>query len=257
MIKRVLLWAAVSCVVATACTEKIDLPLKDSEAQVVIEGIVDNGAGPHYVLITKSKLYYENNDIERVTDAQVVIADDAGNVDTLTSLANGIYLTNSLQGVVGRTYYLSAKVGEVLYTAQCKMPAPVAIDSVVYAPDALDNDNLRPRVYFTDPAASDNFYRIISFVNDTATGGIQIHTDRLWNGKIRNYRVGGDPETGDTVKVNLVSITSNLYDYFRVLDTNDGFAQSAAPANPPIQYTPKALGYFSAQSYTTQSLIIP
>ncbi len=244
----------------TSCTEKIDLKLNDSEPQLVIEANVSNKPGPYTVILSKSRLYYENNAFTGVSGAQIVLSDNAGNVDTLTEIAAGFYQTNFIQGTIGRTYLLEVTNEGITYSASCKIPVSVAIDSVALREDIEFNGDIsqEPRVYFSDPAGVENFYRIIGYTNEIQSGGANIHRDRLWDGKQRNYGVpSGDLESGDTLVTNLLSIDARVYQFFNEFNESSGFAQPAAPASPNSMYTPKALGYFSAHSLVSDTLIIP
>lgn len=244
----------------TACTEKIDLKLQDSTPQLVIEGNISDKPGPYYVILSKSRLYYEDNSFTGMPGAVIVLSDDAGNADTLTEAAPGLYLSNTIQGTIGRTYHLEVNSEGVQYNSYCYMPAAVNIDSVSVQLDQQFNGEERKegRVYFTDPAGIENYYRVVSTKNGELSNGFNIHRDRLWDGKARNYGTGnGELTAGDTLTVDLWSIDAHVYDYFNEFNQNDGFAQPAAPANPTSVFTPKALGYFSAHSVKSQTIYVP
>jgi hypothetical protein len=246
-------------IISTSCTEKIDLKLKNSEPQLVIEANVNDQAGPYYVILTKSRLYYESNQLTVVEGAVVVLSDDAGNVDSLQQILPGLYQTQSIQGSAGRTYHLQVNVDGTLYESYCKMPLPVDIDSVTLFEDRRLNGDVgtRARVYFTDPAGVRNQYRITSVRNEEDSRGFDLHRDRLWDGKQRNYEVSSsDLEPGDTIITKLLSIDERIYEYMNVIE-NNGFGQTAAPANPSSIYTPFALGYFSAHSIKSRTIIVP
>ncbi|MBK7149523.1 MAG: DUF4249 domain-containing protein [Bacteroidetes bacterium] len=257
---RLLLAGLTSIIVATSCTEKIDLKLNNSEPQLVIEANVSNKPGPYTVILSKSRLYYENNAFAGISGAQIILSDNAGNIDTLTEIAAGFYQTNFIQGTIGRTYQLEVSSEGTTYRASCTMPAAVSIDSVVVREETGFNGELDKdaRVYFTDPAGIENFYRIIGYKNEVPSSGANIHRDRLWDGKQRNYGVpSGGIETGDTLIANLLSIDARVYQFFNEFNESSGFAQPAAPATPNSMYTPGALGYFSAHAISADTILIP
>lgn len=257
---RICAIALVAAMMGSACTEKIDLPLKTSEPQLVIEGNISDKPGPYYVILTKSKFYYEDNLIEGVSGAQLVINDDAGNVDTLVEVIAGLYSTQTIQGTIGRTYHLQVIAENKQYDASCKMQTPVDIDSIAIENRLEFNGDSakRGRVYFTDPFGVRNFYRIISYQNEEQSKGFNLHNDRLWDGKQRNYGVSaGNVETGDTLQVDLLSLDEKIYNYFVEIDANSGFAQPAAPSTPTGIFTPATLGYFSAHSIKSKTIIVP
>ena len=255
---KTLLVPFAAVIINSACTEKIDLKLKNSEPQVVIEGRVNDRPGPYYVAITKSRLYTENNNFSGIAGAQVIISDDAGNIDTLVpGFIAGLYQTNFIQGVVGRTYKLSATVEGTTYVSLCKMNAPVDIDTITLVTETgFDGkQEIEAKMQIHDPAGVTNYYHVFS-VRD---GYHAEHRDRLWDGKIREFNIPHkDLVSGDTLEAELWSVSQQVYTFFDQIDQNqNNFGAPAAPANPDVVFTPAALGYFSAHSIKSKTVIIP
>lgn len=246
----------------TACTEKIDLDLKNSTPELVIEGYINDQPGPYYVALTKSKLYNEDFNFKGVTGAVVVMSDDAGNTDTLMeSGIQGLYNTNTIQGVVGRTYHLEVTADGKTFHSYCMMHPPVEIDSIIITEETGFNGEKRldGEIQVTDPPGLGNSYRVVSTLEGYQSSGFSVHTDRLWDGKIRNFDIPhSDFESGDTVNVELWSIDEHVYNYFSEFNQNqNNFGAPAAPANPTPVFTPGTLGYFSAHSVKKMSRIVP
>ena len=242
----------------TSCTEKIDLKLNNAEPRIVIEGWISDKPGPYLVGVTNSRLYTDNNQFEGVPNAVVVISDDAGNADTLSPTAlTGIYQTGFIQGTVGRNYRLDVTAEGTTSPSICKMNNPVDIDSIVLTTRTGFNGEtqLRPEMYIRDPAGVRNFYRVFN----VGTGEYGVHSDLLWDGKIRNFRIPhNELSSGDTVVAELWSIDEHVYNYFNQFNQNqNNFGSSAAPANPDAVFTPAALGYFTAHSVKSSTFIIP
>ncbi len=258
---RTLVLTLIAAAINTACTQKIDLKLKNSDPKFVIEGNISDSPGPYYVIITKSRLFTDDNQFAGVPAAQVIISDDAGNTDTLSEPIAGLYSTNFIQGVVGRTYHLQVSVEGTTYESYCKMQAPVAFDSIAITTETnfQGETKLVGDIFVQDPANVPNSYRVVSYLNGDKSGGFNIHTDRLWDGKLRSFNVPhSDFTPGDTLQVDLWSIDEHIYTYFSEFNQNqNNFGAPAAPANPTTVYTPSALGYFSAHSITSKTIIIP
>src|ERR1035438_947080 len=109
--KRLILLSVISALIAASCTKDIHLNLQNASGLIVIEGFITNDSGPYYVVISKTITFYDTNNLVPVTGAKVIMTDDAGNRDSLTSIYYpGLYLTQSIQGTVGRTYHLSVNV---------------------------------------------------------------------------------------------------------------------------------------------------
>ena len=158
----------------TSCTEVIEIDLNSSNPALVIEGSITNEAGPYSIKLSKSVNYDESNTFPAVSGATVIISDDAGNRDTLTEGAGGIYTTKYLQGVQGRTYNLFVKDGEKEYTSVSKMENMITLDSI-YAfsfagggPGGPPSDsNMLVFNIFQDPAAIKNYYRLVQYIKKT------------------------------------------------------------------------------------------
>ena len=258
---RIFLIVLVAALMSTACSEKIDLKIKNAPPGLVIEGNLNDQAGPYYVLISKSKLFTDNNSFTGVPAAVVVISDDAGNSDTLTESIAGLYQTNTMQGIVGRTYHLRVTAEGTTYDSYCKMQSPVDIDSIALSTETGFRGDVKKvaNILVQDPGAVPNYYRVMSILNGGISTGFDIHRDRLWDGKLRSFGVPhSDFHSGDTLQVNLLSIDEHLYNYFAEFNDNqNNFGAPAAPANPDPVFTPAALGYFSAHSIKSKTVIIP
>ncbi|MCW5908283.1 MAG: DUF4249 domain-containing protein [Chitinophagales bacterium] len=258
---RLVLVATIAVAISYSCTEKIDLVLKNSEPQLVIEGNISDEPGPYYVILTKSRLYNDDNSFTGLSGATVVLSDDAGNSDTLTSNIDGLYQTNFIQGTVGRTYHLQVNAEGKTYDSYCMMPTPVDIDSIVITEETGFDGKTRKvgDILVRDPAGVQNNYRVVSEMQGYKSSGFSVHSDRLWDGKLRSFNVPhSDYQTGDTLTVSLWSITEHVYKYFRDFNQNqNNFGAPAAPANPTSVFTPSTLGYFSAHSVKTKTVIVP
>ena len=254
---RIIVLAFAAAIFNSSCSEKIDLKLKNSEPQIVIEGRLSDQPGPYSVVISKSRLYYENNQFETLPGALVVISDDAGNIDTLAEVAPGFHQTNLIQGVVGRTYKLSVTVEGTTYVSLCKMQPPVDIDSIIFSTETEFDGTVKNRAQMivNDPPGVQNFYRLFS----PKDGYYDLHRDRLWDGKTRYFNVPHkDFLGGDTLEIELWSIDESVYNFFSTFNQNqNNFGAPAAPANPDPVFTPAALGYFSAHSVKSKTVIIP
>jgi len=168
------------------CVEPFDLELDKAKARLVVQGLIENNAGPHYIRLTKSNpglKVIENNDsgyidnffniIEDaiiVEDATVIITDDFGQTETLELIPKkdeldpydntfqefgGFYKTSNFIGVEGRTYSIKITTieGEI-YTASDYMHPISKIDSIKFQKvmgDIGKWDYYVPSLYFKDP----------------------------------------------------------------------------------------------------------
>jgi hypothetical protein len=121
-------------VVWMSCVDKVDLSLPAEELPLIIEGQITDQPGPHTVKISRAYPvdgnYYSREGVE---GAQVTITDNAGNVDVLQDISGGSYVTQVMNGVVGRTYQLEVKLGGTTFQSTPQLMAPAgSIDSIYF-----------------------------------------------------------------------------------------------------------------------------
>ena len=243
----------------SACTKEIDLDLGDVSNKVVIEAIVSEGPGPHSVVLTRSVGFAEANDLPGISNAVVTLSDDQGNSEQLVeSGPAGTYTSSVVPGVQGHSYQLSVQVDGTTYSAQCTMPVAVSLDSLRI--DSLPSFGTFAKVviptYF-DPPGMDNYYRMLVSINGVKQPGIIVQSDRITDGNLVEAPLFLDDEllSGDVVQVTMLCISRDVYTYFFSMNQNVGNA--ATPADPVSNISTGALGYFTAQTSSTRSVVVP
>lgn len=115
-----------------------------------VQARITDGARPYYVQLSNALPYNDQyttlaKDVA-VKGAKIVLEDNAGNSETLTEQANGLYATSAtgIQGVVGRYYTLTivTKTGDTYKSNACLLNPPLEIDSVYY--EKTINQTLNP-----------------------------------------------------------------------------------------------------------------
>ncbi len=247
-------------VLFASCEKVIELDLKDVEPKLVVEAVITDQEGPHYVKLTKSVNFNQPSIYPLVEDAFVVISDNTGVVDTLTYTENGIYQTSKIQGVVGRMYDLKIIAEGETYTSRTIMPAKVNLDTIVVIDFQFGPTLLKyPIPIYLDPAEFGNKYRFLLTVNGEKINDIILINDNVNNGQYNGQPLratGVTIKSGDIVKVEMQTISEAVYNYYYTLDqiSARGGGGGTTPANPPSNVTGGALGNFSA--HTTQSKTI-
>jgi len=249
-----------------SCTKEIEIELNSSTPQIIIEGSITDQEGPYTVKITKSVNFSEDNNFPPVENAEVIISDNEGNMETLQEILPGIYKTQNLQGMQGRVYNLTVNTENQTFTASSQMPNTVNLDSLSYteriSPIPGNNQNLFSIIpAFTDPANVKNNYRFIQTANNVKDKSIIIANDDLTDG-LPNQRplmsIDFEIQMGDTVEIEMQNIDNKMYDYFYSLSQINGSspAGTGTPANPTSNISGGALGYFSAHTVQKMSVII-
>ena len=165
------------------CVEEFKLDLDNVQQRVVIEGLVENNAGPHFVRVTKSSTgaFIKNNyldideNIEIIEDAIVIISDDSGQTEQLILVPEnsndevvfnkgGYYKTTNFIGEPHRTYTLTVttKEGKIYSASDYMKPKPI-INSLSYELRILEKDGQEyyvPLLSFFEPEEINDYYLI-------------------------------------------------------------------------------------------------
>lgn len=249
-----------------SCEKFIDVDIKDSEPQIVIEGTMNTDSSNYTVKISMT-VPYNSTGNTYVNNATVILSDDLGFSENLTFVGDGKYQTTNIAGIVGRTYTLTVLHEGVTYVNYSQIKNPVPIDSIntIFIPaNSLPGveEGTYLRVYFTDPVGLGDRYRMILTKNDTVYNSVDdyfLFTDVFDDGLQDVTLFAGDRfilESGDQIKVELWTLDEHVHDYFNTLENiiSEGFAPTGVPDNPNSYWTNGALGFFNAYSYDIDSL---
>ncbi|AMR25531.1 hypothetical protein A0257_22850 (plasmid) [Hymenobacter psoromatis] len=273
-----LLTAAALLLTATGCEKVLDLPLKTSPVNIVIEGNLVDDNRPAQVRLTTSVNYKQANAYPPVTGAVVTLSDNAGSLEVLRETSPGQYVGATLRGVPGRVYTLRVETGGAAYVAVSTLPAVVPFEEVHTEPGAFGNDDgLQTVVQYTDPVGLGNSYLFRQYRNGQLNKTIYLQNDKFNDGKHVDQQLrsgnsgpggnaGGPPPapidlliSGDSLTVEMQNVDPGVYQYFstlnRILQENP--ASSVTPANPTSNFSGGALGYFSAHSRRVRRIKVP
>ncbi|HXB93983.1 MAG TPA: DUF4249 domain-containing protein [Puia sp.] len=249
---------------ASACKKVINVDLNSVVPQIVIEGEVTNDATSFFVRISKTVDFSASNSFPPVTGAKVRLTDTTNGVtDLLVEVNPGLYQSIEVGGVPHHTYALDVVADGKEYTAYSTMPAQVRLDSITFAKNiGFDNKmEINAVAGFQDPVGLGNYYQFTETVNHRVIPDIFVFEDRLSDGKFIQYPLYNDSaylQPGDTLTLTMNCIDKNIYNYFFQLMNVAGSNnfQSATPANPTGNISNGALGYFSAHTTQSASIIV-
>lgn len=258
---------------STGCEKVVNLDLKTSTAQLVIEGNLVDDNRPCQVTLSRSTNYTDTNTFAAVRGATITLADNAGGLETLRETTTpGQYLGATLRGVPGRTYTLRVETAGAAYVATSRLPAPVVpFDKLSTQLSALGTDNIQAVVDYADPAGKGNSYLFRQYRNGRLNNTIFAQNDEFTDGnrisQVLRFRSSttNDPDgldklvRGDSLRVEMQNIDPGVYEYFRTLNLilTTGAAPSTTPANPKSNFSGGALGYFSAHSRRVRTIKVP
>jgi hypothetical protein len=248
-----------------SCTKVVNINLNNSAPKIIIEGSISDQPSSCSVKLSMTVNYDEPNVFPAVTGSLVTISDNLGNTAKLNETSRGFYSAPSFKGVPGRTYTLSVVANGKTYTAVSKMPDPIMIDTIYQ--DSFNRGNYGGGgilkfvvIQYKDPRGIDNYYRFVEKINKTETNAIYLDNDMLRDGNIIAQNIiRSDPslKTGDSVRIFLMTIDKNVFNYFAQLNQiTNNYGPTATPANPISNFSNGALGYFSAYSVRSMSIVI-
>ncbi|AZA52745.1 DUF4249 domain-containing protein [Chryseobacterium sp. G0201] len=250
-----LLLLCVSC----AFEDVVELPIKEKDGKIVIEGNITDQPGPYFIRITRSIKLAQTGETPAVKNAKVILSDNNGQTETL-EFENGMYHTTNFTSHPGNTYTLSVTVDGTTYTSKSTMPSLVPLNSLkqVVREQVDSADILGVVPVFTDPVEKGNYYLFKMRLTDHDLDP-QVFSDNVDNGMVNTRFI---PSTtgfrkNDTVAVEMQCIDNPVYNYFSVLSQAylNG-SGGTTPVNPPSNISNGALGYFSAHTSQTKIIII-
>ena len=253
----------------SSCQKVIDVDVKDSEKKYVIEAIVTDELGASKVLLSTTKNMSESNDFPGISGATVTIADNAGNNTIFTETTTGNYVAPSFTGLAGKTYSLEVKVNGETFTARSTMPQKINLDTIFISNEILFGETRKlVNLAYQDPPGKGQCYRYVQYINGNKSKPIFANNDDYSDGKYVEtklwYLVDEDEnpeeeiESRDTVMLDMLCIDNVVYKYwYSVYQSATGNSQSASPANPVTNISGGALGYFSAHTKQTKSVVVP
>ncbi|MBC8032742.1 MAG: DUF4249 domain-containing protein [Chitinophagaceae bacterium] len=253
----------------SSCEKVIDINLNNASKKYVIEGMLSDQSGSCKVLITTTRNFDEDNSFVGISGAQVTIADGTGPELSLVESSNGIYENKSITGIVGHTYNLKVIINGEQFTASSTIPEKVLFDTLFVNDEVIFGELIKlVNLRYPDPVGRGNSYRFIQYINGEKDKTIFIRNDDLNDGRIIEtvlFSLNDDDDEeeskiskGDEVRIEMLCVDAAVYKYWFSLDQSAlGTNESASPANPVTNITGGALGYFSAHTYQTDSLISP
>lgn len=256
-------------VVFSSCRKVIDVDIKNAEPKYVVEAIVSDSTGETKVLLSTTKNISENNDFPGISGATVTITDNTGIVTAFTETTAGYYETPGFTGEPGKTYSLYVNFNSQTFTASSTMPQKINLDTLFTSNEILFGETRKlANIAYQDPLGKGHCYRYVQYVNGKKTKPIFANNDDYSDGKYVEtklwYLVDEDEnkdeeiKSGDTVRIDMLCIEPAVYKYwFSVYQSATGNSQSASPANPVTNIKGGALGYFSAQTIQTRSVLVP
>jgi Domain of unknown function (DUF4249) len=247
----------------TGCTKVIDLNLGNDSGKLVIEGNITNVDTIQYIKLSRNVPFTNTNVYPPVSGASITVTDSKNNTYPFTEGPAGTYSSTVFQGAAGVNYKMTVSTGGTTYTANSVMPPLVQLDSVTEKKDDFNSGNNRREitVHYQDIPGIPNQYRFVMWVNNVEVNTVFAFNDEFSDGRYVNGDLienTNDIYPGDTVKVEMQCIDLPVYTYWFTLMEQEfgGPDGGVAPSNPPTNISPAVLGYFSAHTAQTKTIIV-
>ncbi|MDT0648142.1 DUF4249 domain-containing protein [Zunongwangia sp. F260] len=251
-----------------SCEDVIEIDLKESEPRLVIDASIQWIKGTQgnlqFIRLTTTAPYYQD-EVPAVTNAEVQIRDEQGEVYVFYHTEDGYYQITDFKPVVGMQYQLSVVYNDQLYMATERLAPVVDIDFVEQTSGGgFAGDEIEIKAYYTDPADEENFY-MFSFEEERTI--FEIYEDQFNNGnQIFGYYSDEDIEPGDEIFIEMAGISRAYYEYLFVLraqiGTNSGGPFETKPATLKgniVNQTNQEnypLGYFRLSEVATTTYVV-
>ena len=248
--KSYLGFSLIFCFAFLSCEKIIEIPLKESQSLLVIEGNVDNSSLYQEVVLSKTTPFSYSGDRDFVSGAKVTIKEDDNAPLVLEEKEKGKYRLLGFKGKPGSTYELSVVVNGEDYSALSTMPQAVGMDSVGTVSTFLFSEKIiSAAVIYEDPKETKNYYRFKVDINDIPKNAYWVFDDRFTNGNVISQTLTDFTNKlypKDKIRIQMQCIDGAIYGYWMGLSGQ--FPGGSTPANPVSNISNGALGYFSAHT---------
>lgn len=230
----------------TSCEEVIELPLRNAEPVLMIEGSVSNLRDWQEVNLSQTVPF--DSELRRmpVKGAKVFLRDTNNPWKELKEIEDGRYIINNFKGRPGQEYSLRVEYKDETYQSTSKMPEVVRVDSTGVSVMTFDETRRTPLVLFQDPPTVKNYYYFQVEVNDNIIPSLFLYNDKFNNGRYVTINLDDfelNLNSRDSVVIELRNIDEGSYNFWKGVQSQT--ATSASPGNPPSNISNGALGYFS------------
>jgi hypothetical protein len=275
----------------TACQKGNSVDLRDKGAQLVVEGMIEDGKYPT-VTLSRSLDYFSKISPEQllasfVHGAKVTISnginthqlreyssDTSNGTGTCFYTVDTANILSAFAGERGVSYTLRIEAEGKVITSITTIPeGRFSLDSIgwkrVEGPDA---SKVRLFVKVTDPPERGNYIRYFTSRNkeDFMAGLNSVFDDKVVNGttfeipldagvdKNNEINEGQFFKRGDTVALKFCNVDHGTYDFWRTLDY--AYNDTGNPFSKPIRVISNvqgALGYWGGYCVTYKTITIP
>ncbi|HEY8511332.1 MAG TPA: DUF4249 domain-containing protein [Cyclobacteriaceae bacterium] len=260
-----------------ACEKEYILRTNPADTKIVIEGLVTDKPGYHYIKLSLSTDFYASGKTPRITDATVTVTDSDGVVTEFVHNPSGHedsvgYYKPVIPfiGVIGKSYKLNVLADGEEYEGEDTLYPVTTIDSLKY--QINEEEQADPEfpgrfyevlIYTKEPQETRDYYLFNFYRNDSLTlndpEDIYFTDDIALAEAINGITMPIFFSKGDKATVEAFSISREAYVFFNDLFNlinNDGGMYSPPPANCRNNLSNGALGFFRTSAVTSMDIVL-
>jgi len=207
----------------TSCQKVIEVPLSTAPPKLVVDASllwIKGTTGNTQKITLSTTTDYYSNVIPKVSGATVYVTAADNSVFTFDeTLHPGEYVCNNFAPVLNTDYVLTIVYKGETYTALETMKPVPPIDKIVQTNNGgLEGTKLQIKTYFTDDAATKDFYMFRYQTSYGAFPSFRIISDDLFQGNQVSGTFGNDKLVpGDHVSINLNGISEQYFNYMNII----------------------------------------
>lgn len=252
----------------SSCEDIVTLNTPSSDHYMVIEATLTNVPGPQKIILSRSQDYFDNTDAPKIVGANVSISDNEGREylfkESKTDMGTYVWtptVSTDVFGKVGKTFRLTVKSANEIFTASETMKRVPPIDSILYqfdeanprqATNGKPKNGYEAQFYARDPIGVGDCFRVIAYKNRKQFNGTRnlvfFYDAAFQKGALADglmfilpIRRSISPElylAKDTVKVELYSISEDQFNFYSQarLELNNAGLFSRPAANIPTNF---------------------
>lgn len=280
--KKIIIYAfLLSLLSLFSCEDKVELDVPEGPKRLIIDGNMTTLNGPQRIKITKTIGYNNKEENPYVTNANVKITDDQGNIFPLIYTSDGLYETDaSIKGIVGNEYtlHIVTEEGKEYKSSAQTMYEITPIDSILYYhqeellfKDFLEYGYFVAIEFVENGETSGDVYRWKMYVNDSLQHDQTVveSDDQLENGvefEGTDFVFSDRPlRVGDKVYIEQMAVTpeaAKFWDQVFIQSSNSGgpFDSPPAPIRGNIYNVndekEMVLGFFGTENVESSKTIV-
>jgi hypothetical protein len=251
------------------CEKTVSLDIDQTPELYVIEGLLTDEFKAHQVRIRKTIFFNGEGNGANVSEAEVYVEDDEGQIYPYAEKEAGIYESiEPFAGVAGKTYTLHVEhEGEVFHASDQLKNAP-PIDSLATRLDEeemADPDDegrfYEVLVYLSEPQETEDFYLVKFYRNgeiENENGDfVFVYDDLALGSTLEALPAAGYYAIDDMFRIELYSLSQGTFRYYQDLADNignDGGMFSGQPANVRTNMKGGAIGLFETSGVASMEI---